>query len=132
MATEAVADEFRKPGLRLARHGMRPRTGRMERFLKKLGITHRQYNVWSGDQALNAFARANPDWTQRAWEVLMLENVDTIKAWPQTSSKKALSLSTTEINTRPAPEPVVSPAVWSFQAVARHTVALTGHRRMET
>jgi len=52
----------------------------MKRFLKKLGIPMGSYMPWSGNQPLKAFAKENPTWTQRAWEVLILESLETIRA----------------------------------------------------
>jgi hypothetical protein len=52
----------------------------MERFLKKLGITMGSYMRWSGQQPLNAFAKDNPTWTGRAWEILILENLEIMGA----------------------------------------------------
>ena len=71
-----------KPPFRLARYNTPPRTGRMRRVLKKLDITVHQYGIISGGQPLNKFAGQNPGWSQRAWEVLVLENVDALRSWP--------------------------------------------------
>jgi hypothetical protein len=61
----------------------------MKRFLKKLGVTGAAYAQWSGCQPLNQFGKDNPTWTQRAWEVLVLENLDTLGgAIPQTATKR--------------------------------------------
>lgn len=76
MPTETVPEGVRIHGLHLARRGGHPRTGRMERFLKRLGIPVSQYLIWTGGQALNAFGSANPTWSQRSWEILVLENLD--------------------------------------------------------
>lgn len=74
---------------RLARSGTRPNTARMRRFLKAYGVSVQPYMTWSGGQPLNAFAEANPGWTQRAWEVLLLENLDLL----QKSTQQAVPLS---------------------------------------
>jgi hypothetical protein len=50
----------------------------MRRFPKAYGVSGRRYMDWTGGQPLNAFAEANPGWTQRAWEVLLLENLGTL------------------------------------------------------
>ena len=68
---------------RLANRGTKPRTGRMERFLKSQGVSVAQYQSWTGGQPLNAFAKANPSWTQRTWEVLVLENRALLQTPPQ-------------------------------------------------
>jgi hypothetical protein len=52
----------------------------MERFLKKCGITHGAYREWSGSQPLNHFGRDNPTWSQRAWEIVVLENLEVMGA----------------------------------------------------
>ena len=87
MATERLASYIPHPGFPLAKRGWKPNTGRMERFLKKLGITGAQYRIWSGGQPLNEFAKANPGWTQKAWEVLILENLDIILAATQIANE---------------------------------------------
>jgi hypothetical protein len=51
----------------------------MVRFLKALGVSVRAYSIWTGGQPLNAFSTANPTWTQRAWEILVLENLKTLR-----------------------------------------------------
>jgi len=66
-------------GLRLANHDVKMSPARMERFLRRQGINSKQYMEWTGNQPLRSFARENPLWTQRAWEVLVLENIDIIK-----------------------------------------------------
>lgn len=80
MATERLAASITQPAFRLANRGREPNTARMKRFLKKLGISMGSYMLWSGNQPLNHFAQMNPSWTQRAWEVLILENPETIRA----------------------------------------------------
>jgi hypothetical protein len=46
----------------------------MKRFLRALGVSVQTYMAWTGGQPLNAFAKANPGWSQAAWEILVLEN----------------------------------------------------------
>ena len=83
MPTERRPTDILLPaGLRLSNRGTRPRTDKMRRFLKALGVTVRAYGTWTGGQPLNAFAKANRDWTQRAWEVLVLENLETLRGDP--------------------------------------------------
>src|SRR3990167_3852784 len=57
-------------GTRFSNYNVPCRTARMERFLKRVGVTGKQYSAWTGGQPLNAFAKENPGWCQRAWEVL--------------------------------------------------------------
>lgn len=79
MPTERLAAGIAQPAFRLANRGRKPNTARMKRFLKKLGVPMGSYMPWSGNQALNAFAKENPTWSQRSWEVLLLENLDSIR-----------------------------------------------------
>lgn len=65
--------------IRLWRRGTKPKTGRMERFLRALGISGRAYTAWAGGQSLKAFGASNPTWTQRAWEVLIVENLEMLR-----------------------------------------------------
>lgn len=69
-------------GSRLSNRGSRPRTDKMRRLLRTLGVTSAAYRTWTGDQPLNAFVKANPEWTQRAWEVLILENLEALSERP--------------------------------------------------
>jgi len=73
------ADILLPAGVRLSRRGARPQTARMKRFLKSLGVAGAAYMAWTGGQPFNAFAAANPDWTQRAWEILVAENLETLR-----------------------------------------------------
>lgn len=68
--------------LRLWRRRTPLRPARMERFLRKLGITAKRYMEWTGGQPLRSFQEANPTWTQRAWEVLILENLVALRQTP--------------------------------------------------
>jgi len=75
MPSEAVPASAHITGLRLAPHGTRPSPARMERFLRRLGIPINRYAAMVGGQSLRDFAKANPTWSQRAWEVMVLENL---------------------------------------------------------
>lgn len=44
----------------------------MGKYLRKLGLTQRQYEDWTG-QSLKDFIRNNEDWSLRAWLGLVLE-----------------------------------------------------------
>lgn len=61
-------------------YNRKPSTGRMERVLKKMNISGAQYKAWTGGQPLNRFGADNPGWTQRAWEVLIVENAEHIRS----------------------------------------------------
>lgn len=54
-------------------------TRRMKHVLRKLGITGQEYKEWSGGQSFRAFIEANPRWTMRAFEVLIIENAEEIR-----------------------------------------------------
>ena len=69
--------------VRLTNRGRRPNTARMKRFLKTLGVSVTRYMEWTGGQPLNAFAKENPTWTGRAWEILVLENLEWLQKSPQ-------------------------------------------------
>jgi len=79
MPVENLPADVPQPPFHLANRGSRPNTARMRRFLKRLGIAASCYADMTGGQPLNAFAKANPTWTQRAWEVLALENLDALQ-----------------------------------------------------
>ena len=84
MTTEDLAAHIPHPPFRLANRGTRISTGRMRQFLRKCGITVAAYSDQFGD-TLCQFAKDNPTWTQRAWEILVLENMSL--ALPQTSAE---------------------------------------------
>lgn len=65
--------------LRLSRRGTKLSTGAMERFLHRLGIPGASYSRWTGAQSFKDFIAMNPAWTQRRWEELVLENLDTLQ-----------------------------------------------------
>ena len=75
--SEWLADNGKVP-FRLARYNTPPRTARMKQVLKKLGLTPDDYCHWS-NEPLRGFAKQNEGWSQRAWEVLILENLDGIR-----------------------------------------------------
>ena len=51
---------------------------RMEHFLHQLGITSKQYGIWNGNWSLAKEIKANPTWSLRAWEVLVVECLEII------------------------------------------------------
>lgn len=67
----------KKYPFRLSYYGKPCRTARMKQVLAKLGVSVKQYYDLVGDQPINHFQRENPEWSGRAWEVLMLEQF-----WP--------------------------------------------------
>jgi hypothetical protein len=79
MPVETAPASARIPGLRLTRHGTRLSPARMERFLRRLGIPVSRYVAMAGGLSLRDFAKANPTWSQRAWEVMVLENLATLQ-----------------------------------------------------
>ena len=46
---------------------------RMEKWLRKLGISTSAYYAWSGTTALRQFAALNPSWPLAAWLGLLME-----------------------------------------------------------
>ena len=78
--SEWLADNGKVP-FRLARYNTPPRTARMKQVLKKLGLTPEAYSDYY-DEPLSAFLRQNPEWTQRAWEVELLENLRGLRKEP--------------------------------------------------
>jgi hypothetical protein len=51
----------------------------MERFLRRLAIGGLAYQRWVGGQTYGQFIKANPSWSQRAFEVLVLENLTVLR-----------------------------------------------------
>jgi hypothetical protein len=51
----------------------------MERFLRRLGISGKAYRRWTGNQTLKEFIAENPTWSLRAWQVLVIENLETLR-----------------------------------------------------
>lgn len=66
--------------IRLSPRTTRFSTARMKQFLRRLGISGIAYRRWSGGQSFGDFIAANPGWSLRAWQVLMVENSEVIKA----------------------------------------------------
>lgn len=89
MPTQHLAAHIFHPPFNLARHNSRPNTGRMERFLKKCGISVAAYARWSGRQPLKDFAKENPTWSQRSWEVLIIENLEVMGATLKSNERRA-------------------------------------------
>ncbi len=63
----------RKKGVRLPRATTINTPGRMEHWLRKLGVSRRQYLDFSGEKSLRDFPAANPTWPLRAWVGILLE-----------------------------------------------------------
>jgi hypothetical protein len=66
----------RKHGVRLPRTDTPLDTGKMKRWLTKLGVSNKEYLEWTGKQTREQFIKANPHWTLRAWAGVVLEWVD--------------------------------------------------------
>lgn len=60
-------------GLRLPGYGKKVTTGAMTRWIKAIGSTIPKYLDWAQEKGLVSFAKANPDWTLRAWAGVVLE-----------------------------------------------------------
>ncbi len=70
-----------KSPIRLSRRGTKPKTARMKQVLQLLGITNKAYVQWMGGQAFKEFSEACPLWTQRSWEIMIIENLWSLKQW---------------------------------------------------
>lgn len=73
IATEDLPTDMKAP-FRLAIRGSMLNTARQKRTLKHLGLSVADYQAWAGIKTFNDFAKLNPQWSQRSWEVLMVEN----------------------------------------------------------
>ncbi len=62
--------------VRLAPWGVAPTPGKMMVFLRRCGATTEDYLDWAGEEKLSEFKRANPLWPLRAWQGIVLENID--------------------------------------------------------
>ena len=60
-------------GLGLPKFGTPVTTGKMERWLRTLGISVGEYLRKTGEKNLSEFAARNPDWPFKAWAGLVLE-----------------------------------------------------------
>lgn len=70
------------PPIRLTRHGTKPSGARMERFLRANGITGTRFKEWAGC-GVRDWMKLNPTWTQRAFEVLVMENLEMLVQKPR-------------------------------------------------
>lgn len=64
---------------RLAQRTTALTPGRMEKWLRLLGITNKQWRLWTNFQTYQAFIDVNPTCKLRQWQELVLENLDNIK-----------------------------------------------------
>mgnify|MGYP001569425631 CR=1 FL=1 len=70
---------FDAAGVKPTKVTARLTTGAMEKFLRKLGVTGAQYGRW-GHQSLGGFIHANRSFRLRDWQVLVLENIERVRA----------------------------------------------------
>lgn len=66
----------RARGLRLPAWGQPVTVLAMKRWLKKIGLSVKDYLAWDGSRALGDFAARKPRWPLRAWAGLCLEIVE--------------------------------------------------------
>lgn len=59
---------------------------RMERFLRSHGITGPRFKIWAGC-GIREWIALNPTWTERRFEELVLENLETLKEKPPTDRR---------------------------------------------
>ncbi len=85
MPFETLDDEIRILAHKLAKKGFRfsgdekpLEIRRMRRFLRLFSITPQQFKDWVGWDLID-FIKHNPIWTLRAWEILVIENMEIIK-----------------------------------------------------
>mgnify|MGYP001592526642 CR=1 FL=1 len=78
MPVEELAAGLESP-IRLAQRNARMRTAAMERFLRRLGVSGVAYRRWTGGQSFGEFITANPMWSLRAWQCLIIENLELLK-----------------------------------------------------
>ncbi len=82
--SEVLSDELRELAHKLAKKGFRfsgdekpLNIKRMQRFLRLFDISGKQYKEWTGWNLLE-WIKWNPIWTLRAWEILVVENMEII------------------------------------------------------
>ncbi len=69
----AFLEMAREAGVHLPVYGQKVTTGKMEKWLRKIGSPSAKYQEWAGEKGLTAFARNNPTWPLRSWAMLVLE-----------------------------------------------------------
>lgn len=65
-----------KFNVRLPQWHQGPETGKLERWLRKLGVSIADYKEYSADKYMSDFARLNPGWPLRAFVGLILEAIN--------------------------------------------------------
>lgn len=75
------------PGHRMSGVDVKLTVRRLRAVLRWLKIDQDQYMAWSGNQRPQDFIAENPDWTARAFEVILLENLSVIKSQAATPSQ---------------------------------------------
>lgn len=78
LRTDFLDDAFwmdlaRRYAVRLPAWGIPITSGRIQRYLRKLGYSVEWYQGWQGEKSLGEFARLNPRWPMRALVGLLLE-----------------------------------------------------------
>ena len=66
--------------VRLCRRNAAIRPLAMKRILRQLGVSVTAYLRWTGEQSFADFIRMNPTWSLRAWQVLIIENLEGLRA----------------------------------------------------
>jgi hypothetical protein len=77
--SERLPAGLKRP-FRLASRSTKITPGHMERFLRRLGISGKAYRRWTGGQSFGEFIEENPTWSLRAWQTLVVENLETFQA----------------------------------------------------
>lgn len=65
--------------IRLCRRNAAITPARMRAILRQLGITTSQYYRWTGRQTPAEFIAMNPGWSLRAWQILLIENLEYLR-----------------------------------------------------
>ena len=79
MPTEDLEPYITAP-FRLANRGTKATSGNLTLFLHRLGISDTKFDQWNGGWVIKKLLAENPTWTLRAWQVLILENLEILKS----------------------------------------------------
>ena len=77
IAVEHLPSTIKSP-IRLARYGTPVTEAKIARFLHRLGVSTAVFKGWTGFTR-KAWMEANPGWSERALEVLIVENLEDIQ-----------------------------------------------------
>ena len=75
MPSEELPSDVKSP-IRLCRKNATITPARMRKILRDLHVALERYYVWTGHQTPTEFIAMNPTWSLRAWQVLVIENLN--------------------------------------------------------